>query len=221
MPTSAQRSRRNCRQKICHGERPMSSLGISVPGSPVSTSASSTNWASLPRPDRVPEVPGASSDPWSSPGASCRSSLTGADDRPLRTRRQRGSGRSAGHGQCARETGQESAILRDPRRQSRTRALSLGRICGPSKSPSEPLAHARSPNEWCRRRHRRPLTSSGTGSAVCALRRHDVAWSAVRTATTVSGPSRGRTSPKNARSIAVMTSRLSSARPSCAGTSGP
>ena len=35
-----------------------------------------------------------------------------------------------------------------------------------------------------------PLTTKGTGSAVCAFRTHEVAWSAV-TATTVSGPSAG------------------------------
>ena len=115
MPTRAQRSRRNCRQKICHGERPMSSFGRMAPGTnSVSTSSCSTNSSSLPRPGRVPVVPGASSDPWSSPDTSFgRSSLTGADDRPLRATRQ-----STDAGSCRSEgvergdSRQESAICR-------------------------------------------------------------------------------------------------------------
>ncbi len=92
----------------------------------------------------------------------------------------------------------------------------------PFSAPSFPSAHARSPNASVpSERTGPPVTSRGTGSAVWALRTHEVAWSAVTATIVRRGSIPGRSSPKNARSISAMTSRLSSARPSWAGTSGP
>src|SRR6266540_620440 len=105
---------------------------------------------------------------------------------------------------------------------TRIKPASRGTMSTPRNCPRDPVAHARSPNDVePSGRIGPPLASRGTGSAVCALRTHDVEWSAV-TATMVRLPSIiGRTSPKKARSITSMTSRLSSERPSWAGTSGP
>ena len=50
---------------------------------------------------------------------------------------------------------------------------------------------------------------------------HDVEWSAVTARSVRSERIRGRTSPKKAASMSSITCRLSSARPSWAGTSGP
>ncbi len=119
----------------------MSSLGRIAPGTTsVSTSACSTNASSVPRPGRVPVVPGASSDPWSSPDSSRgRSSLTGADDRPVRATRQRKdaavpAGRK-GSRESIRGRNPQSAAPFTRRRRSvlGSRMLSRGRIWGPEQ----------------------------------------------------------------------------------------
>src|SRR4029077_2045255 len=59
--------------------------------------------------------------------------------------------------------------------QSRRSDMRLGRISIPANDPSRPPAAARSPKDWVASDGAPPpTTSSGTGSAVWALRRQDV-----------------------------------------------
>src|SRR2546428_9628263 len=80
------------------------------------------------------------------------------------------------------------------------RSTSRGTIRTPASDPSEPRREAASPNSSEESDETPgPVTTSGTGSSVWALRRHDVEWSAV-TATRTSPGRLGTISPKEGRS---------------------
>ena len=159
MPASAHRSLRNCRQKISHGERPMTSFGAMT---------GVGRRCGLRRVDEFLCCEVALDVPW-------LFSYRGSHVRSIPPARQ-----SSG-----RMLRQETAIVHHLglRHASGPRAGARYRYRGDARAT--PSAHARSPNAVEPSDVTPPpLTRSGTGSAVCAFRTHEVEWSAV-TATIV------------------------------------
>ncbi len=197
-PTRATLSRRKRRQNSCHGVRP------SMPATTAAGASTSRLRRACPSVATLPTC----REPVSS-GAEAFRGAAPDGHRDYTARACPGGGWPV----QAHEDGLSPA--RAPRR--------AGRMSTPRRAPSDPVAHARSPKALEPSEGTPPPeTRSGTGSAVWRLA--DARGRVVRR----DGHHRvrgyravGSTSPKNARSISAITSRLSNARPSCAGHVGP